>query len=47
MCPAHNPNSTHQTTISQTNLDDFPTTKKFIRNTEEFENNNKKELDIW
>jgi putative RecB family exonuclease len=47
ICPAHNPNSPHQTSISQTNLDDFPTTKKYLKKFETFENNNKKELDIW
>ena len=46
ICPAHNPNSIYQTSIEQTNLDDFPTTKKFIRE-ENFENNNHSELDIW
>jgi putative RecB family exonuclease len=46
MCPAHNPNSTHQTFISQTNLNDFPTTKKYLVD-KPVENNNKEKLDIW
>lgn len=46
ICPAHNPNSPHKTSINQTNFDDYPTTKKFIRECETFENNNE-ELDIW
>ena len=47
ICPAHNPDSVYQTSINQTNLNDFPTTKKYVREHEYFENNNKKELDIW
>ena len=46
MCPAHNPNSTLQTFISQTNLNDFPTTKKYIVD-KSIDNAPKKKLDIW
>lgn len=35
VCPAWNPNSPHSTSISQTNIDDFPTTKKYIVDKEE------------
>lgn len=30
VCPAWNPNSPHRTRLQQTNLDDFPTAKKYI-----------------
>jgi putative RecB family exonuclease len=47
ICPAHNPNSVHKTSINQTDMNNFPTAKKFIREYEKFENNNNNELDIW
>jgi len=31
ICPAWNSNSPHSTSITQTNIDDFPTTKKYIK----------------
>jgi len=37
VCPAWNSNSSHSTSIIQTNIDDFPTTKKYIK---EFTENN-------
>lgn len=46
LCPAHNPHSQHQTSISQTNLDDFSKVKKFIRD-KPIDNNQKTKLDIW
>ncbi len=30
ICPAHNPNSSYSTSLSQTRLEDFPITKKYI-----------------
>ncbi len=48
ICPAHNPNSHHKTSLSETKMDDFPTVKKYVKfRDDSFENNNKKKLDIW
>lgn len=50
ICPAHNPNSPYSTSINQTKLEDFPTTKKYIKDfTKEnsADNKNRKDLDIF
>jgi RecB family exonuclease len=49
ICPAWNPNSTHSTLLSQTNLDNFPITKKYLIKNEEKNtaDNNNFRLDIF
>jgi CRISPR/Cas system-associated exonuclease Cas4 (RecB family) len=49
VCPAWNPNSPHRTSLEQTDLNKFPTTKKYIVKHEEKNPADKNgfELDIW
>jgi RecB family exonuclease len=49
VCPAWNPNSPHKTSLEQTDLSKFPTTKKYLIKNEEKNPADKSgfELDIW